>query len=137
MKIALAAVADSANVDTNGKLNILGAFDTIRARKFPCRHPSLVLAFRVLGEYEDQQKSHRLTVTLLDADSKVLFQAEAEIKVGEVPPGQFGHNNQILTFRDAIFPKPGRYRFRLAAEGSPDPFDVIFQVVQGQGQPAQ
>lgn len=132
MKVVLAVLANSANVSTEGNLNILGAFDSIPAPSFPAQHPSMVLAFRIRGEYEDQFTAHTIKITLLDADSNQYWQAVAEIKMGDVKPGQFAHNNQILTFRGLVFPRDGRYRFAIEiGEGDTvERADVVFQLVK-------
>jgi hypothetical protein len=127
--IAFTALANAANVAQDGNLNILGAFDSIIAHSFPHRHPTMVLAFRTRCEYEDQNRKHRLRITLQDSDSKELWGAEAEMEPGPITPGNFTHASQILTFQDIVFPRPGRYKFRFVADEG-DPHDVVFQVLQ-------
>ena len=46
MTIQLAVLCDAAT-DYNGKLNILGTFDTIFAQQFPAAHPQCSVALRV------------------------------------------------------------------------------------------
>lgn len=43
MDASILLLADFANVDAAGKLNIIGAFNRIYASKFPCRHPQMHL----------------------------------------------------------------------------------------------
>ena len=47
MRVDLALLADAATVDSAGKLNILGIFDSITSTRFPAKHGliSLVLRF--------------------------------------------------------------------------------------------
>ena len=47
MKVNLALLADGANVSREGKLNILGIFDTIHAGKFPVVHAQMRLVVRL------------------------------------------------------------------------------------------
>lgn len=129
MEVALAALADAANVSREGKLNLTGIFDTIWCRSFPVVHPLCVFAFRLRFEYEDKQKDHHLDVSLLDADGQSLWRAGAAIRVGDVAPGQFAHADHILTLTGVTFAKPGRYRFRIQIRGQAEPFDTVFQVV--------
>lgn len=133
MEIAFAALADAANVASNGNLNVLGAFDTIGARRFPARHPAMVLAFRTRFEFDDQEQEHLVRITLIDEDHGELWGAEAKLKVGEVRPGQFGHTTQVIAFRDLTFPRAGRYTFRFSINEEVKE-NVIFQLVEASEQ---
>ena len=130
MEVDLTALADSANVSQEGKLNLLGIFDTIPARGFPALHPTMSFAFRLLAESEDQGKKLKLEVSLIDQDSQPLWSGSAEISVGSIPAGQFLHVNQIVALQAVRFVKPGRYRFRIRIEGRDEPVDTVFQVAQ-------
>ena len=58
MEIRLLLVADFANVDTAGKLNIIGAFNQISPNQFPYRHPLMYVVFRIgatLGEFHRER----------------------------------------------------------------------------------
>ena len=128
MEIAFAVLADSANVSVEGKLNVLGTFDTIPATEFPFFAPTVVFAFRVRVEYEDQQRVYRLKVELVDVDGQHLWSAGADMEVGPIEPGQFSHTNQIIIFPRLRFETPGRYRFRVRFDDE-NPHDTVFQVV--------
>ena len=67
MEVDLAVIADAANVSQEGKLNILGVFDTIWAREFPFRHATMVLVVRVRADFTEGG-GHPLEVRLVDAD---------------------------------------------------------------------
>lgn len=133
MEIALAAIADSANVSREGKLNLLGVFDSIRTKTIPTTHPSMAFAFRVRFEHQDQQQRHRLEVRLIDMDGRPLFTGTARVEVGRIPPGQFVHSSQVLQINNLEFQKAGRYRFRITSEGQEKPFDTVFQVLKVEG----
>jgi hypothetical protein len=47
MQVPLALLADHANVSAEGKLNLMGAFDVINARRFPAVHAQMHLVFRI------------------------------------------------------------------------------------------
>lgn len=134
MEVTLAALADSANVSGEGKLNILGTWDTLRATTFPVVHPSMSFAFRLKAEYEDKNTARQLQVNLIDEDSQVLWGASAKIEVGDIRPGQFTQIPQVLNLVGARFEKPGRYRLRIRLEGNDRPFDTVFQVVETERQ---
>lgn len=128
MKVALAALADAANVSENGKLNLLGVFDSIQSAEFPAAHPAMAFAFRLRAEHKDQQQIHHLRVTLLDMDGNELFATDGQVEIGRMEPGRFQHANQIINVRGARFEQPGRYRFRIELEGEDEPHDTVFQV---------
>ena len=50
MRVSLALLADYSNVSREGKLNILGIFDTIYAPRFPTTHAHLQLVVRFEAE---------------------------------------------------------------------------------------
>jgi hypothetical protein len=47
MHVNLAVLCDAANVSREGKLNILGEFDSIHASSFPLTYPTMVLVVRM------------------------------------------------------------------------------------------
>ena len=49
MHVKVALLADYSNVSREGKLNILGIFDTIYAPTFPTTHPHMQLVIRFEG----------------------------------------------------------------------------------------
>lgn len=137
VEVAMAAIADGANVSRQGKLNILGIFDTIGAAQFPIVHPTLTLTFRLLVEFEDQQRRHHIEVGLIDEDNRSLWNASANVDVGEIAPGEFQHINQVINLRGIRFERPGRYRFRIKIDGREPPYDLAFQIVQGKPRAAE
>lgn len=132
MEVTLAALADSANVSGGGKLNILGAWDTLHATEFPTTHPAMSFAFRLKAEHEDKNTQQALQVNLLDEDFRVLWGASATIQVGEIQPGEFTQIPHVVNLVGTRFEKPGRYRLRIRIEGIERPFDTVFQVVKAQ-----
>lgn len=130
MIITLATVADAANVSQQGKLNVLGAFDTIRATQFPAVHPTMSLVFSMLAEVEDSQTEFDLNVSLIDEDGQKLWSAQGKVEVASMVPGQFGQSSQIITLTNVRFDKPGRYRFRISEGPEKAPTDVVLRVVE-------
>ena len=53
MHIAFALFADAANLSQEGKLNILGVFDTLHVGALPTLHPRATLVVRVKGSTAD------------------------------------------------------------------------------------
>ena len=128
MKVMFGCVCDHASVDQGGKLNINGVFDRIGTSRFPATHPRMVLVFRLLLEYEDNDRPHELTCRLEDADGQELLKAEAAVEHPRVEPGDFRTLNQIVQMENIGFQKPGRYRF-LFTLGRAAVYEVPFEVV--------
>lgn len=80
MKVMFACVADQAWVDQSGKLSVSGIFDRITASAFPAHHGKMFLVFRLMLEYEDNDKPHSITFSLTDADGQSMFRANADVK---------------------------------------------------------
>lgn len=63
MEAKLALICNSANVSQEGKLNILGEFDTIWAEQVPVKWPSLTLVARFEAHLVEGSK-RRLAIDL-------------------------------------------------------------------------
>ncbi len=118
MEIDLAVVADAANVSQEGKLNILGIFDTIWAREFPFRHSAMVFVLRVTADFTDTG-AHQLQVRLMGADGEQLFKAEGPLKVPPGTPGRPVKPHVIMGLGGVSFPKPGDYSFEVIVDEQP------------------
>lgn len=117
MEVDLAVVADAANVSQEGKLNVLGVFDTIWAREFPFRHSAMVFVLRLHADFTEQG-DHAMQVRLIDADGGQMFKAEGPVKVPAGTPGRPVRPHVILTLNSISFPAPGDYSFEVTLDGS-------------------
>ena len=115
MDVDLAVIADAANVSQEGKLNILGVFDTIWARVFPFRHASMVFVLRVRADFTEQG-AHRLEVRLIDDDGGQLFKAEGPLQVAGGEPGRPVKPHVVMGLSGISFPKPGDYSFEIIVD---------------------
>jgi hypothetical protein len=115
VEVDLAVVADAANVSQEGKLNILGVFDTIWAREFPCRHAAMVFVLRARADFTEQG-AHQLEVRLIDADGAQLFKAEGPLHVPHGIPGRPIRPHVILGLAGISFQKPGDFSFEVTVD---------------------
>lgn len=68
MKIELFTLCDYAQ-ENDGKLTLVGTFDTIIAREFPCTHPSLYIVVRLRYDlWEFGRHQFRIETRDLDGD---------------------------------------------------------------------
>ena len=117
MKVLLALAADAANLSTTGKLNVLGAFNTVGGPEFPLRLPSMQIVLRfecMSGEFGEPKK---VQVKLLAEDGQELGNLEAELLLGKdlgVPRLIFDH---ILPIKNIDFPEPGSYAVAIVING--------------------
>ena len=71
MNIQVAVLCDAAT-DDNGKLNLLGAFDTIFAPQLPAVHPQCAVALRVTFVSGDEGE-RKLKLNFVNADGKSIM----------------------------------------------------------------
>jgi hypothetical protein len=108
MNIQVAVLCDAAT-DDNGKLNLLGAFDTIYTQQLPAVHPQCSIALRVTFGNEDEG-AHKMKLNFVDADGRSIMPS-IEIPVEVVLPGDshFGTRNFIINIQQLKFQSPGLY----------------------------
>jgi hypothetical protein len=73
MKIEIFTFCDFAQ-DNNGKLTIVGTFDTIIARSFPCVHPQLSVVIRIRFDIWEF-KNHSFRIETRDLNGKMTMEA--------------------------------------------------------------
>ncbi len=111
-------VADHASVESNtGKLNILGAFRQITAKKFPARHGTMSIVVKLGGELGDNHEQRTLTVTLTDADGNDLISISGPFSFPHAPAGVQPEFNAVLELRNIVFPHPGSYQVNVTVDG--------------------
>src|SRR5262245_48714476 len=112
----MALLADAANVSREGKLNVLGVFDTIYARTFPVAHPQMQLVLRLEGDATDAGTTRRLEVQLVAPDGAVLARLPVAMNVPQPETGERVRPDHILTFANLAFAQPGRYALRVVLD---------------------
>ena len=117
MRVALALLADGANVTREGKLNLLGIFDTIFARGFPVMHPVMQLVLRFEAEPAEAGTRRDLEVQFLTPDGLPLFRLPGAVAVQQRTVGDSVRIDQIVTLNNVQLEQPGRYRFEVRVDG--------------------
>jgi hypothetical protein len=116
MEIEAALLCDAAT-DQNGKLNVLGAFDTAFSANYPMVLPHCAVAFRMRFS-KVEEGEHRIRVRFADEDGRpVLPPLEAGVKVGFAPGQDSAVSNLILNIQGLKLPKPGSYAIDMAVDG--------------------
>ena len=123
--------ADYAAVEPQtGKLNIVGAFNTVFAPEFPTTHPRMYLALKFEGGWSNKVKRHNLLITLAGEDGEDIVGIKGEF---ELPPGLPGIPPQcgiVCEFNHLTFPNPGDYRFYVRVDDGAFETSVLVRVVK-------
>lgn len=96
---------------STGKKSLIGLFNQLWSLGFPCQHPQLGLYFCLT----DAEGSYDFSVDLVCINSEQIV-GRASIQRVEIKD-RLGIVDFGLTLRPIIFPIPGRYEFRLYANG--------------------
>jgi hypothetical protein len=116
MNIQVAVLCDAAT-DDNGKLNLLGAFDTIYARELPAIHPQCAVALRVTFLGGDEGK-RQLKLNFVDADGHAIMPPiDIPVEVALPEDMHFGTRNFIINIQQLKFEQPGLYSVDLSLDG--------------------
>ncbi len=117
MEVALALLADYANVTKEGKLNLLGLFSMINAPSLPWTHPQMQLVLSLEATPAEWDSSKKVEIKLLDADGNTKLAIGSDLKV---PRGQPGRNvliNSIIAINNLRFDTEGDYAFHILIGG--------------------
>ena len=138
MEVQIAALCDSA-ADYNGKLCIMGTFDTILAQNFPFLHPQCSIALRLLFR-EDDAGVFPVKLNIVNEDGKsVVPPIETRLEVVIPDDGVFFTRNIVFNMQHVKFDRPGFYSIDVTINGRPV-VGIPFRIVQYQppgGQPPE
>jgi hypothetical protein len=116
MNIQVAVLCDAAT-DDNGKLNLLGAFDTIYTQQLPAIHPQCSIALRVTFSSGDEGK-HNLSLNFVDADGHSIAKfPPIPVEVALPDDMHFGTRNFIVNIQQLKFDNPGLYSIDILLDG--------------------
>jgi hypothetical protein len=113
VKVALALLADYANVSREGKLNILGIFDRINAQNVPAIHPQMQLVLILEADRGDADKEHNIGIELIDADGAKAFSIGGNLRFVPPPPGEQVRINHIIQLNNLQFNRFSNYEFKI------------------------
>ena len=116
MNIQVAVLCDAAT-DYNGKLNILGTFDTIITSQLPAVHPQCSIALR-LAFNKIEEGSHKVKMNFVDEDGKFVMPS-IDMPVDITVPNELNFlvRNFVINIQQLKFEKPGQYAIDVAVDG--------------------
>jgi len=108
MNIQVAVLCDAATED-HGKLNFLGAFDTIYTPQLPAVHPQCAVALRVTFNPGDEGP-HKLKLNFVNADGhSIMPPIEIPLAVALPDDVHFLTRNFIINIQQLKFAEAGLY----------------------------
>ena len=116
MNLQSALLCDAAT-DDHGKLNVLGAFDTLCSARMPVVHPLCAVALRFNYSPADEGP-HQLKLAIVDADGRhLLAPLEVPVMLGLPEESHFGSRNFIFNLQQLRFDTPGVYAVDVTLDG--------------------
>ena len=116
MYVAFALLADAANVALDGKLNILGVFDGVRAAAFPTVLPRVHLVARLKAQAGDVGP-HRIGLQVTGPGGATLVTAEIELTIHPLPAGVAEVDIPIVQALDLQLQRAGPHAVLLMIDG--------------------
>ena len=121
MLIEIFSLCDAATVDKpSDKMNLLGVFDSVGAKKFPAKHRRCCIALRIRMSSVEAGK-HPLKIGFADADgSSIGIDVNGELELRRMPPGRTNMAvNMVVPLDNLPLPKPGSYSIDLSIDNRP------------------
>ena len=116
MNIQVAVLCDAAT-DDNGKLNLLGAFDTIYAPQLPAVHPQCAVALRVTFMSGDEG-ARKIALNFVNADGRAIMPPiEIPVEVTLPDDAYFLTRNFIVNIQQLKFTEAGLYSVDIRLDG--------------------
>ncbi len=116
MNIQIAVLCDAA-VDYNGKLSLLGAFDTIVTSHLPAVHPQCSIALRIAFN-KIEEGSHKVRINFVNEDGKfVMPSIDMPVDVTIPPEVNSLVRNFVINIQQLKFDTPGQYSIDVAIDG--------------------
>ncbi len=116
MHVEVFSLCDAAT-EYAGKLNILGAFDTLWAKEVPVVHPQCAIALRVRFSRAEQGE-HKIVIDFVDLDGRHLIPpAEGTIKIQFADDRISAAVNFVFHLQQLKLDRYGEYSIRLIVDG--------------------
>ena len=117
MEVKYAVLSDFVNRTGDGKLNIIGIFDGVRAPAFPFPLPKVYLVLRLEANAVELDRPFPIEIRLNDADGKTLFEMAGMAAMGRLPgaPTFVGPAcmDQVIELNGLQFEQPGAHQLAI------------------------
>jgi hypothetical protein len=116
MNIQIACLCDAAT-DYQGKLNLLGTFDTIFTRTLPAVHPSCAIVLRAVFS-RDETGTHRIRLNFVNDDGQPVIQAlDLPFEIRLPQGANTLSRNFIVNLQQIKFDRAGSHSVDVAIDG--------------------
>jgi len=116
MQVEILTLCDAA-ADYQGRLSVLGAFDTITSASFPATHPQCAIALRVRFN-RIEEGPHSIRIHFVDDDGAFIMpNLEGQLGVSFVDNSETASVNFIFGIQGLPLAKPGTYAVNLGVDG--------------------
>lgn len=112
MKLTLSLACEDARARPDGRLDVVGVFDELRAPGFPAAQDRMTVVF-VMEWGPDQEGRQAFTADLVDADDRTVLTIEGHTDVPAPGSGSRPKTRLIMPLERVVFPHAGEYRFVL------------------------
>lgn len=123
MHVSFALFADSANISQEGKLNILGVFDSLQVASLPAVHPRATMVVR-LKALPDDVGRHSLGFVWLGPGGDEMWSSSGQLDVGTPPPGASELDVPVIAAIDLPIQHSGTHVMRVILDA-----DVSAEIV--------
>ncbi|HZV36861.1 MAG TPA: hypothetical protein VFB72_19955 [Verrucomicrobiae bacterium] len=114
MKVEVFCLSDYAQVDSAGKLTIVGIFDTVYAIEAPTSHGLCALAARIRFAKPDEDGLKKFRISFSDADGKLLLPPwETQMPIATESDTSPGTVHIVAVIQQIRLPNFGEYTFEL------------------------
>jgi len=118
MTIQVAVLCDAAT-DYNGKLNLLGTFDTIYAPQMPTQHAQCSIPVRIAFD-RNEEGTHTLNLNFVDEDGLPIMKSmQIPVTVDFPADATFISRNLVVNIIQLTFSKTGLYSIDLSLNDRP------------------
>lgn len=131
MDLRVLLVADYANVTKEDKLNVMGIFTNITARKFPALHPEMWLIAMLSAAPSEYGQTRKVTIKLLNEDATAeVMNWSQDITIPQGTGGRRVEISQIVKLAGLVFPSAGVYQFCLLVDGD-EKGTLVIDLIEG------
>jgi hypothetical protein len=121
VNVALALLADAANLSADGKLNILGVFNTIFSDQYPAVHPDMKLVLRLQLHPAELEHPKQVSVQFRNDEGRRIDGFGADFTVQATPAmgtgGEMLTTDSVVSVSNLYLESPGMYEFVILVNG--------------------
>jgi hypothetical protein len=120
MEVTMALLADAANISREGKLNVLGVFQTMNSSEVPFNYSKFVLVLSLRASPGEKGMQKSLIVRLITEDGKPLGDLiNAGLGVPADAPELNPELNLMVDVAGLHIPRFGKYTIEVLVNGEP------------------